>query len=84
MSPKERRAFAFGYRFALRKARRGYLRGLDRARTELETELARATEGWDGRLCELEEDYELLVRKMQDERAIREALLERDPNTLLN
>jgi hypothetical protein len=71
------RAFRLGFRH-------GYLRGLARAHAELETELARATESWDTRLCELEQDYELLVRKMRNEQAAQQALLERDPNAWLN
>jgi hypothetical protein len=72
-----RQAYLLGFR-------RGFFRGLDRARAELEAELARATAEWDGRLGELEDDYAELVAKLRREEVIREALLERDPNALLN
>jgi hypothetical protein len=92
MSPKERRAYARGYRFALRKARK-----------ELDTMARR----WDDEVGELEERmraaHEQTARSIDDEinevraemqaacaefhrlKAVEEAIdTERDPNTLLN
>jgi len=92
MSPKERRAFAFGYRSALRRARRE----LDEMRRRLGEELA----GLDDRLRVAhqqtvqqigDELVELMVemRGMRDEfhrlKAVKAAInTERDPGMLLN
>jgi hypothetical protein len=74
-----RRAYLLGFR-------RGYLRGLTKARAELDVELARATADWDGRLSELQDDYTELITRLQREEAVREAIIERatHPGALLN
>jgi hypothetical protein len=92
MSPKERRAFASGYRLGLRRARR---------------ELAEMTQRLDDELCRIDGEQraarEQVTRSIDDElegvraemkgmrddyrrlRAIEEAInIERDPNELLN
>jgi len=92
MTPKERRAYALGYRFALRRARREF----DEMRERLDDELA----GLDAKMRAAhqqtvrdigDELVELMVemRGMRDEfhrlKAVEEAIdTERDPNTLLN
>jgi len=92
MSPKERRAYALGYRFALRKARR---------------ELDAMAQRWDDELCRIDGEQrvarEQMARSIDDEldgvcaemqgmrdeyrrlRAIEHAIdTERDPDALLN
>ena len=92
MTPKERRAFAFGYRSALRRARR---------------ELAEMTQRLDDELCRIDGEQraarEQVAQRVDDEiaglmgemkdmrdeyrriRAIEHAIdIERDPDTLLN
>jgi len=61
-----RRAYTTGFR-------RGYFRGLHRARAEFFSQ----TEAWQDKLRELEDSYGELIAKIRRERAIRDAVDER-------
>jgi recombinational DNA repair ATPase RecF len=91
MTPKERRAFASGYRFALRKARRE----LDAMAQRLDDELAELDERMRAAREQMAQQLNAEIGGLMDERrtrneyyrlrAVEHAIdIERDVNTLLN